>query len=261
MFLLSVVTMLQKQCSVYTYVLHIHESLHSCTSTRAMSAAANHHNDAPSSSKHKGKKGGTNNSGFARFGLERDVLAGVRRRGYIHPTPVQRRTLPLALAGHDLVVMARTGSGKTLAFAIPVLNKLVSSSSVSAHSVAMSSSSPRACLLSPSRELALQTATVLREIARFLQAMKVVCLVGGDAMEAQFDMLSKGTTWATAASHEHAESVNHTRRFCLNGQRLLRTLLCTTLTTSTRFFNSIRLSLLLYIYIYIYVCVCVCVHE
>ena len=126
--------------------------------------------------KEKGK--GKGESGFTRFGLERDILAGVRRRGYIHPTPVQRRTLPLALAGRDLVVMARTGSGKTLAFAIPVLNKLYSSASATMTTSTLSSSSslsPRACLLSPSRELALQTATVMREIARFVKDNMHAC--------------------------------------------------------------------------------------
>ena len=75
--------------------------------------------------------------GFDRFGLSSPVLSGLRRRGYRQPTPVQRRALPLALAGRDMVVMARTGSGKTAAFCVPILERL------ECH---RQGSPPRACL-------------------------------------------------------------------------------------------------------------------
>ena len=67
--------------------------------------------------------------------------------GYKVPTPVQRKSLPVSLAGADVVVMARTGSGKTAAFLIPVLEKL------GAHSHKMGA---RSIILSPTRELAVQ---------------------------------------------------------------------------------------------------------
>lgn len=67
--------------------------------------------------------------------------------GYKVPTPVQRKSLPVTLAGADVVVMARTGSGKTAAFLIPVLEKLGS------HSHKMGA---RSIILSPTRELAVQ---------------------------------------------------------------------------------------------------------
>ena len=67
----------------------------------------------------KNKKSG----GFQSMGLSHAVFKGVIRRGYKIPTPIQRKTIPLALDGKDLVAMARTGSGKTAAFLIPLLEK------------------------------------------------------------------------------------------------------------------------------------------
>lgn len=57
------------------------------------------------------------------MGLSAPVLRGIKRKGYQLPTPIQRRTLPLALAGQDVVGMARTGSGKTAAFVVPMLER------------------------------------------------------------------------------------------------------------------------------------------
>ena len=67
----------------------------------------------------KNKKSG----GFQSMGLSHAVFKGIFRRGYKIPTPIQRKAIPLALDGKDLVAMARTGSGKTAAFLIPILEK------------------------------------------------------------------------------------------------------------------------------------------
>jgi superfamily II DNA/RNA helicase len=71
-----------------------------------------------------GKKKAASKGTFEALNLSRDIYAGIKRMGYKLPTPVQRKSLPVALAGRDLVCMARTGSGKTAAFLIPVLEKL-----------------------------------------------------------------------------------------------------------------------------------------
>ena len=91
------------------------------------------------------------------MGLSEAVLKAIRRKGYRLPTPIQRKTLPLILQGLDVVGMARTGSGKTAAFVVPLVERL------GAHSARAGA---RAVVLSPTRELALQTHKVVKELGR-----------------------------------------------------------------------------------------------
>ena len=122
------------------------------------------------------KKGG----GFQAMGLNANTLRAVTRKGFSVPTPIQRKTIPLILGGQDVVGMARTGSGKTAAFVIPMLEKLKS------HSAQVGA---RALILSPSRELALQTLKVVKELGRGTD-LKCVLLVGGDSLEEQFSLMA-----------------------------------------------------------------------
>lgn len=122
------------------------------------------------------KKGG----GFQAMGVNTNLLKAITRKGFSVPTPIQRKTIPLLLDGQDVVGMARTGSGKTAAFVIPMIEKLKS------HSAKVGA---RALVLSPSRELALQTLKVVKELARWTD-LKCVLLVGGDSLEEQFSFMS-----------------------------------------------------------------------
>lgn len=122
------------------------------------------------------KKGG----GFQAMGLNSQLLKNVTRKGFSVPTPIQRKTIPLVLDGQDVVGMARTGSGKTAAFVLPMIEKLKS------HSAKVGA---RALILSPSRELALQTLKVVKEFGRGTD-LKCVLLVGGDSLEEQFSFMS-----------------------------------------------------------------------
>jgi ATP-dependent RNA helicase DDX54/DBP10 len=74
---------------------------------------------AGSDAKKKSKSGG-----FESMGFDYPVFKGIKQKGYKVPTPIQRKTIPLVLRGHDVVAMARTGSGKTAAFLLPMLQKL-----------------------------------------------------------------------------------------------------------------------------------------
>lgn len=96
------------------------------------------------------------------------------------PTPIQRKTIPLVLDNQDVVGMARTGSGKTAAFVIPMIEKL------KAHSARVGA---RALIMSPSRELAIQTLKVVKEFGRGTD-LKCVLLVGGDSLEEQFGFMA-----------------------------------------------------------------------
>ncbi|KAL9625248.1 MAG: hypothetical protein Q9160_000650 [Pyrenula sp. 1 TL-2023] len=118
------------------------------------------------------KKGG----GFQALGLNANLLKAITRKGFAVPTPIQRKTVPLLLQDKDVVGMARTGSGKTAAFVIPLIEKL------KMHSTKVGA---RAVVLSPSRELALQTLHVVKELGRVTD-LKTVLLVGGDSLEEQF---------------------------------------------------------------------------
>jgi ATP-dependent RNA helicase DDX54/DBP10 len=113
-------------------------------------------------------------------GLNAHLLKAISRKGFSVPTPIQRKTIPLVLDGQDVVGMARTGSGKTAAFVIPMIEKL------KAHSARVGA---RALILSPSRELALQTLKVVKEFGRGTD-LKCVLLVGGDSLEEQFGFMA-----------------------------------------------------------------------
>ncbi|XP_071730948.1 putative DEAD-box ATP-dependent RNA helicase 29 [Rutidosis leptorrhynchoides] len=119
--------------------------------------------------------------GFESLNLSLNVFRGVKRKGYRVPTPIQRKTMPLILSGADVVAMARTGSGKTAAFLVPMLEKLQQH---------VSQSGVRALILSPTRDLALQTLKFTQELGRYTD-LRVSLLVGGDSMEAQFEELAQ----------------------------------------------------------------------
>jgi len=114
------------------------------------------------------------------IGLNANLLRAIARKGFSVPTPIQRKTIPLILERRDVVGMARTGSGKTAAFVIPMIERL------KAHSARFGA---RALVLSPSRELALQTLKVVKELGKGTD-LKTVLLVGGDSLEEQFGLMA-----------------------------------------------------------------------
>ncbi|KAM4708557.1 ATP-dependent RNA helicase DDX54 isoform 1-T2 [Discoglossus pictus] len=123
----------------------------------------------------KKKKSG----GFQSMGLSYPVYKGVMKKGYKVPTPIQRKVIPVILDGKDVVAMARTGSGKTACFLIPMFEKL------KAHSA---QTGVRGLILSPTRELALQTLKFTKELGKFT-GLKTALILGGDRMEDQFAAL------------------------------------------------------------------------
>lgn len=121
------------------------------------------------------KKGG----GFQSMGLSFGILKGITKRGYKIPTPIQRKTIPLVLEGRDVVAMARTGSGKTACFLIPMFERL---------KMRTAKAGARALILSPTRELALQTLRFVKDLGRFTD-LKAAVVLGGDSMDDQFSAL------------------------------------------------------------------------
>ncbi|XP_025833848.1 ATP-dependent RNA helicase DDX54 [Agrilus planipennis] len=125
--------------------------------------------------KKKSKKGG----GFQTMGLSFNVLKGITKRGYKVPTPIQRKSIPLVMEGRDVVAMARTGSGKTACFLIPLFEKL---------KMRIAKAGARALILSPTRELVLQTFKFIKELGKFT-GLKAAVVLGGDSMEEQFSSI------------------------------------------------------------------------
>jgi ATP-dependent RNA helicase RhlE len=117
---------------------------------------------------------------FSKLGLSAPMLDGVKAMGYIDPTPIQLRAIPLILAGQDVIGSAQTGTGKTAAFALPLLTKL-------AHHDLRT----RVLVLEPTRELAAQVDTAIRDFARFTDLLTAV-VFGGVGYGRQMDALKRG---------------------------------------------------------------------
>ena len=118
---------------------------------------------------------------FATLELAPATLANLEQLGYLEMTPIQAASLPVALAGTDLIAQAKTGSGKTAAFALALLAKL----------------NPRwfsvqAMVMCPTRELADQVTVEIRRLARAQDNIKVVTLCGGIALRGQRASLENG---------------------------------------------------------------------
>jgi superfamily II DNA/RNA helicase len=120
---------------------------------------------------------------FRDFGIAEPICAALEAEGITTAFPIQALTLPVALAGHDLIGQARTGTGKTLAFGIPILQRLpdMPGGGIPA--------APRALAVVPTRELAFQVAEDLQTAGSRLGA-KVVVLYGGRAYEPQIEALA-----------------------------------------------------------------------
>ncbi|MDB6002795.1 MAG: ATP-dependent helicase DbpA [Rhizobacter sp.] len=118
---------------------------------------------------------------FSRLPLAPAMLANLEQLGYLSMTPIQAASLPLALAGQDLIAQAKTGSGKTAAFALALLANL----------------NPRrfavqALVMCPTRELADQVTQEIRRLARAEENIKVVTLCGGAVIRGQAASLEHG---------------------------------------------------------------------
>jgi superfamily II DNA/RNA helicase len=119
--------------------------------------------------------------------VNEEICSGLAAAGIETTFPIQALTLPLALGGHDIIGQARTGTGKTLAFGIPLL-ELVSSAGDGG---AKDGKAPRALVVVPTRELAIQVAEDLRTAAVNMR-VRVLTVYGGRAYEPQIDALTAG---------------------------------------------------------------------
>src|SRR5215510_7809181 len=117
---------------------------------------------------------------FSRLGLPHSIVEGVKAMGYVEPTPIQLRAIPLILEGRDVIGSAQTGTGKTAAFALPILAKL-----------ANHQPQTRMLVLEPTRELAAQVETAVHDFSRFTN-LKTAVVFGGVGYGRQTDALRSG---------------------------------------------------------------------
>jgi ATP-independent RNA helicase DbpA len=143
---------------------------------------------------------------FAALSLSQSMLQNLASLGYNEMTSIQAHSLPLVLAGTDVIAQAKTGSGKTAAFGIGLLSRL-----------AVSSFKVQGLVLCPTRELADQVGKELRRLARFTDNIKILTLCGGVPFGPQLGSLEHGAHIAVGTP---GRILDHLRRGSLNLQSL-----------------------------------------
>ena len=118
---------------------------------------------------------------FADLGLPGDLLKAVTDMGFVTPTAIQKEAIPVLLAGRDVVGVAQTGTGKTAAFGLPLLDAVDSRDGV-----------VQALVLAPTRELALQSAEAITDMAARSRGLDVVAVYGGAPYGPQIGALKGG---------------------------------------------------------------------
>jgi len=113
----------------------------------------------------------TKGHNFEDYFLKRELLMGIYEKGFETPSPIQEESIPIALAGRDILARAKNGTGKTGAFCIPTLEKIDTSKK-----------EIQAMILVPTRELALQTAQICKELAKHT-AIEVMVTTGGTSLK------------------------------------------------------------------------------
>ncbi len=121
---------------------------------------------------------------FKNLNLSEEILKSIEKSGYHTATPIQEQAIPIVLEGRDLRASAQTGTGKTAAFTLPTLEIL-------SRPAKKKGFGPRALILVPTRELAMQVAEATKNYSICMPKMKTVCVYGGESYIIQNRQLSK----------------------------------------------------------------------
>ena len=144
------------------------------------------------------------NTKFSDFGLAEPILRALTTRNHVKPTPIQARAIPELIAGRDLVGIAQTGTGKTAAFVLPILDRLSRDRGNSGRRL------PRALVLAPTRELAIQIGEEISSYAKYLRLRQTV-IYGGVGQKPQVDALRRGVDIVTATPGRLLDLMNQGR--------------------------------------------------
>ncbi|NLV59664.1 MAG: DEAD/DEAH box helicase [Clostridiales bacterium] len=129
--------------------------------------------------------------------ISQEILKAVEKMGFHEMTPVQAKTLPLMMEGRDIIAIAPTGTGKTSAFGIPMLEY-----------VNLKDKRVQELVLAPTRELSLQIAEELRELARFIPGVRIAVLYGGQPIMKQIAMLKQNPQIVVATPGRMLDHMN-----------------------------------------------------
>ena len=156
---------------------------------------------------------------FSSMGLSADLVTVLSELGYLVPTAVQVETIPVILAGHDVMARAQTGTGKTAAFALPIINQLstqISSEKGQINPLDTEIKPVRALILTPTRELALQVHHSFVKYGK-LSSLNSAIVYGGVSIDAQSDILKAGVDILIATP---GRLLDHLRRGSLTLKQL-----------------------------------------
>jgi len=123
----------------------------------------------------------SSSSSFEQFALPETILKAISEIGFETPSPIQEKTIPLLLEGHDVLGLAQTGTGKTAAFSLPLIAKLDPQLNV-----------PQMLVLAPTRELANQVADAIKDFSRNIPGLRVLAIYGGADYGQQIKELRRG---------------------------------------------------------------------
>ncbi|MCZ6845525.1 MAG: DEAD/DEAH box helicase [Alphaproteobacteria bacterium] len=147
------------------------------------------------------------NSNFSELGLAEPIQRALNARNHLIPTPIQARAIPKLLSGRDMLGIAQTGTGKTAAFALPILHQL---SQKPGGKSSRGPRSPRALVLAPTRELAIQIGDEFRAYSKHLHLRQTV-IYGGVGQGPQVNALSRGVDIVVATPGRLLDLMNQRR--------------------------------------------------
>ena len=141
---------------------------------------------------------------FEELGLYPQLLRAIKEMGFEEATPIQSQAIPVVMSGVDVIGQAQTGTGKTASFGIPLLMK-----------VDPNNKKTQAIVLSPTRELAIQSAEEIRKLAKYMHGIKVLPIYGGQEISKQIRSLKGGVQIVIGTP---GRVMDHLRRHTLKPQ-------------------------------------------
>ena len=172
---------------------------------------------------------------FTELGLSAEILRAVTEQGYDTPTPIQAQAIPLVLAGSDLMAAAQTGTGKTAGFTLPILQRL----SQDNKSLSVKRFKPRALVLVPTRELAMQVQQSVFTYGKHVR-LRSAAIYGGVGIGPQVRQLKAGVDIVVATPGRLLDHVTQ-RSIDLSGIEILsstKATACSTWASSPTFAKS-----------------------